>query len=209
MNKRLSTLLLVLALPIVGACGGPDGTPEARPAVDVTPSGAVGTVTPDAPASPTPTPTISPPTPTPAARATPTPISPTSQTARTWAVVEGVDEGVFDVVVSIQVAKVGLSGVDVKVRLLNPSAAVDSIAEGGALGTATLVGTENVSSDGSSASVAYARRGATPIGDVEGEIAVVRVLADDADLIRNTMIVTVEWTDAGLKLHGPVDAPLD
>lgn len=201
---RLSALAAVaLSLLVLAACGGPDATPTrdgVRPAPGGTVSGAEGTAQPDALSTPTRTPNAQP-------SPTPTPIKRDVGTAHAEILDAG--EGAYEVVVYLSVPKLGLSGVDVSATALSDDITIEVIAPGTGLGSEPLIAEETVTEDGLTASVAYARRGASTPADADGEVAVLRVLAVDAAAVRDGLVISVEFTDAGLTLHGAVEAPLN
>jgi hypothetical protein len=102
-----------------------------------------------------------------------------------------------------------LSGVDVRVTSLDPRVTIDVIEAGAALGDDSLIAVEAVAEDGESARIAFARRGESAPEDADADVAIVLVSAEDVDLVREYLAVSLEFTDAGLTLHGPIDAPLD
>jgi hypothetical protein len=201
-SKQALVLLLATATLVLTACGGSnEATPtQVRPAPGGTVSGAEGTAEPDA-LTPTPTPTTAP-TSTPTLTKTPRPVA----TAR--AVVERVAVGTYDVTVVLKVTKLGLSAVDVLATANGGHVSIDSVQAGTALGNDPLVGAEAVEEGGAEAHLAFARRGASEPGDVDAEVAHFTLQASNVDDVLDSLAIQIEFTDAGLALHGPITVAL-
>jgi hypothetical protein len=117
------------------------------------------------------------------------------------------DSAGFDITVTLDVRRRGVSGVDLVARSTDADVVVESIVAGPLLGTNSLVALASATVD--SAHVALARAGESAREDVSGVVSVLRVAARSPEAIRAGLSLSLNFTDAALTLHGPFEAAFD
>jgi hypothetical protein len=214
MNRQnlLIVLLAVMAVPVALAGCSFGGSDSASAAEHIE---ATATPVPSSTAPATPAPGTSPAV---APTATPSGITGTSTTtiatpipqplAYVDALVSASPDGTaYDVTVTIDVARRGVSAVDLVARVSGTGVVVESVSAGPLLGSTALVAI--ASADEDSADVALARAGGSDRENVSGVVAVLRVNAGSPEAVRAGLSLSLSFTDAGLVLHGPFEAAFD